>query len=292
MSMTSPTTTPILVLGATGKTGARVARRLWDQGLTVRAGSRQADPPFDWENEATWTAALTGVEAVYVTYQPDLAAPGALPVVKRFFAEAANHGVRKVVLLSGRGEPEAIDAEEALQATRLDWTIIRASWFHQNFSENFFLEAIQTGTLVLPEGLAPEPFVDVEDIADIAAQALVDPRHSRKLYEVTGPRALTFGDAVDEIGRVIGREITLITVPLEAYRQGLLEALPADLVQLIIYLFTTVLDGRNTPVAHGVERALSRAPGSFEAYAARTVATGVWGGNQEVRPMLLPPVSA
>lgn len=270
------TTAPILVLGATGKTGARVMQRLQSQGHAVRAGSRQADIPFDWENDATWPAAVAGVETVYVTFQPDLAAPGALPVVKRFFAEAANAGVRKIVLLSGRGEPEAIEAEEALQATRLDWTIVRASWFHQNFSEAFFLDAIKDGTLILPEGLAPEPFVDVEDIADIAAQALVDPRHSRKLYEVTGPRALTFGDAVDEIGRVIGRDITLITVPLESYRQGLLEALPPELVDLIIYLFTTVLDGRNTPIAHGVERALGRQPGDFSAYVARTAATGVW----------------
>lgn len=269
-------TTPILVLGATGKTGARVVQRLLGEGRAVRAGSRQASPAFDWENEATWPAALAGVEAVYVTYQPDLAAPGALAVVTRFFAEAAKAGVRKVVLLSGRGEPEALDAEEALRATRLDWTIIRASWFHQNFSENFFLEAVKEGVLVLPEDLAPEPFVDVEDIADIAAQALVDPRHSRKLYEVTGPRALTFGDAVDEIGRALGREITLITVPLEAYRQGLAEALPPELVNLIIYLFTTVLDGRNTPVAHGVEQALGRPASDFAAYVARTAATGVW----------------
>ena len=269
-------TAPILVLGATGKTGARVMQRLQSQGHAVRAGSRQAEIPFDWENDATWPAAVAGVETVYVTFQPDLAAPGALPVVKRFFAEAANAGVRKIVLLSGRGEPEAIEAEEALQATRLDWTIVRASWFHQNFSEAFFLDAIKDGTLILPEGLAPEPFVDVEDIADIAAQALVDPRHSRKLYEVTGPGALTFGDAVDEIGRVIGRDITLITVPLESYRQGLLEALPPELVDLIIYLFTTVLDGRNTPIAHGVERALGRQPGDFTAYVARTAATGVW----------------
>ncbi len=268
--------TPILVLGATGKTGARVMQRLRDRGCAVRAGSRQANPSFDWEDAATWPAALAGVETVYVTYQPDIAAPGALAIVKRFYAEAANAGVRKIVLLSGRGEPEAQDAEEALQATGLDWTIIRASWFHQNFSEAFFLDAVKDGTLVLPEGLAPEPFVDVEDIADIAAEALVDPRHSRKLYEVTGPRALTFGEAVDAIARVTGREITLITVPLEAYRQGLAEALPPEMVELIIYLFTTVLDGRNTPLAHGVERALGRQPGSFESYAARTAATGVW----------------
>ena len=267
---------PILVLGATGKTGARVLQRLTALGRVTRAGSRQAEPKFDWEDTTTWPSVLAGVEAAYVTYQPDLAVPGALAVLERFYAEAVRAGVRKVVLLSGRGEPEAMDAENALRATDLDWTIIRASWFQQNFSESFFLEPILEGTLVLPENLAAEPFVDADDIVEIAAQALVDSRHSRALYEVTGPRALTFGEAVDEIARVTGREINLVTVSLEAYRQGLAEALPPEWVDLIAYLFSTVLDGRNTPIADGVPRALGRPPRDFSAYVARTAASGVW----------------
>jgi uncharacterized protein YbjT (DUF2867 family) len=267
---------PILVLGAGGKTGGRVVDRLRAAGRAVRIGSRSATPRFDWEDPSGWAAALDGVAAVYVAYQPDLAAPGALEIVEAFFATAARAGVEKVVLLSGRGEPEAQDAETALQATDLDWTIIRASWFFQNFSENFFLDGVLAGEVVLPEGLAAEPFVDAEDIADIAFAAFTGPGHSRRLYEVTGPRALTFGEAVQAIGRAVGRDVALTTVPLEAYRQGLLEAMPRDLADLVIYLFTTVLDGRNTPVAHGVEQALGRPSGDFAAYVARTAATGAW----------------
>jgi uncharacterized protein YbjT (DUF2867 family) len=265
----------ILVLGANGKTGARVVERLRALGRDVRLGSRSASPRFDWEDRASWTAALDGVAAVYVAYQPDLAAPGALEIVQDFFAAAERAGVKQAVLLSGRGEPEALDAERALQATTLDWTIIRASWFFQNFSENFFLEGVLAGEVVLPEGLADEPFVDAEDIAEIAVETFTQAGHSRKLYEVTGPRALSFGEAVDAIAAATGRDIALVTIPLEAYREGLMQALP-DLADLVIYLFTTVLDGRNTPVAHGVEQALGRPPGDFEAYVARTVATGVW----------------
>lgn len=268
---------PILVLGANGKTGARVVERLRALGREVRLGSRSASPRFDWEDPSSWPAALDGIAAVYVAYQPDLAAPGALEVVRAFFAAAERAGVKQVVLLSGRGEPEALDAERALQATALDWTILRASWFFQNFSESFFLDGVLAGEIVLPEGLADEPFVDAEDIADIAVEAFTQAGHSRKLYEVTGPRALSFREAVETIGRASGREIAFVTVPLEAYREGLMQALP-DLADLVIYLFTTVLDGRNTPVAHGVAQALGRPPGDFEAYVARTAATGVWSG--------------
>ena len=130
--------------------------------------------------------------------------------------------------------------------------------------------------VVLPDGLAPEPFVDVEDIADIAFQALVGPGHSRKLYEVTGPEALSFQAAVSQIAEATHREIQIVTMPVEAYRQSLLPVLPAEYVDLILYLFTTVLDGRNTPLAHGVEQALGRKSARFADYVARTNATGVW----------------
>ena len=271
---------PILVLGANGKTGGRVLARLRAAGHAVRVGSRSAEPRFDWEEPATWKSALQDVRAVYVAYQPDLCVPGAVETVTAFFDAAAEAGVEKMVLLSGRGEPEALDAEKALQATSLDWTIVRASWFFQNFSENYFLDEIVAGAITLPEGLAPEPFVDADDIADIAAEALVDGRHSRKLYEVTGPQALTFADAIAQIGQATDREIACQIISKEAYALALAEAgLPPDVAGLVVYLFNTVLDGRNTPVAHGVEQALGRPPRSFAAYVARTAPSGVWGAT-------------
>jgi len=272
---------PILVLGANGKTGGRVLNRLRAAGHAVRVGSRSAQPRFDWEEPATWQDALEGVSAVYVAYQPDLCVPGAVDTVTAFYDAAAKASVERIVLLSGRGEPEALDAEKALQATSLEWTIVRASWFFQNFSENYFLDELVAGAITLPEGLAPEPFIDADDIADIAAEALVDGRHSRKLYELTGSQAFTFPEAIAQIARATNRQIDCRIIPMDDYARLLAEAgLPKDLCWLVIYLFTTVLDGRNTPIAHGVEQALGRPPRTFADYVARTAQTGVWGAKR------------
>ncbi|MEW9310180.1 NmrA family NAD(P)-binding protein [Labrys neptuniae] len=270
----------VLVLGGTGKTGRRVVEGLEKAGRTVRLGSRKAQPAFDWERPEGWAAALDGIAAVYVAYQPDLALPGAVAAVSRFFAEARAAGVGKIVLLSGRGEPEAQDAEEALRATSLDWTILRCSWFFQNFSENFFLDAILAGEIVLPDTLAPEPFVDADDIAEIAVAAFADARHSHQLYEITGAEALTFQQAIAAIAEACGRRIDYVPVSQEAYRAGLVEqGLPPEVVDLVTYLFSTVLDGRNEPIADGVARALGHQPRRFADYVARTAATGIWGGS-------------
>jgi uncharacterized protein YbjT (DUF2867 family) len=268
-----------LVLGGTGKTGRRLADLLRQAGHGVRIGSRNAEACFDWENRDTWRPALHGVKAAYVAYQPDLAAPGALETVDAFFREAVDSGVEKLVLLSGRGEVEAEQAEQALRATGADWTILRASWFCQNFSEGVFLDAILTGEVALPSTAAAEPFVDVDDITDIAFAALTEPGHSRRLYEITGSRALTFAEAIGEIAQATGRDIRFIAVPPENFRSELVaNGVPSVDADLVVYLFTTVLDGRNTPLADGIQRAMGRPPREFSDYVRRTAATGVWGG--------------
>ncbi len=268
---------PILVLGATGKTGRRVAELLWGSGHAVRAGSRQADPAFDWTDRGTWDAALDGVAAVYVSYFPDLAAPGAPEAIEALTARALARGVRRLVLLSGRGEEEAQRAEAGLQRSGADWTILRAAWFAQNFSESVFLEPIRAGTVALAAGDIPEPFVDVDDIAEIAVRALTEEGHVGQLYELTGPACLTFRQAVGEIARAAGRPIDYVRITPEEQAAGLAAGgTPAEVVELVTYLFTTVLDGRNARVADGVRRALGRPPRSFADYAARAAATGVW----------------
>jgi uncharacterized protein YbjT (DUF2867 family) len=270
----------IFITGGTGKTGRRVAERLVKAGQLVRIGSRAAELPFDWEQPDTWGQVLQGVKAAYISYQPDLAVPGALETIQAFFAQAIANGVEQLVLLSGRGEVAAEQAEQALQATSGDWTILRSSWFCQNFSESFFLDPILAGQVALPVGGVAEPFVDVDDIADIAFAAFTDPRHSRQLYEITGPRALTFAEAISEIARATGRDIAFTPVSADDYRAELVrQGVPDDYIELVLYLFTTVLDGRNTPLADGVQRALGRPPRDFSNYVRQMAATGVWGGN-------------
>jgi uncharacterized protein YbjT (DUF2867 family) len=268
---------PILIVGSSGKTGRRVAARLAERGIPVRHGSRQADPPFDWQNQGTWVPALQGVRAVYLTYAPDIAIPGAVDAVRAFVHLASEAGVQHVVLLSGRGEEESEAAEDVVRTSGIPWTILRCDWFAQNFSENFLLESVLQGEVVLPVGDVPEPFIDVEDVADVAVAALTEDGHTGRLYELSGPRLITFAEAVREIAAATGREITFKSIPAQEYRAALAEAqLPPEIVWLIDYLFTTVMDGRNATLTSGVQEALNRSPRDFADYARRTADSGVW----------------
>ena len=265
---------PVLIVGGTGKTGRRVADRLTAQGVPVRIGSRSASPAFDWENPETWATALECVSAAYITFYPDLAVPGAAEAVGDFARLAMRKGVKRLVLLSGRGEPE-----QQLQASGAEWTIVRASWFMQNFSESMLLEPILAGEMALPVSTVREPFIHADDIADVVAAALTNDRHIGQLYEVTGPRALTFAEATDEIAKATGRTINYATITPEEFMQGLeQEQVPADIAALVNELFTVVLDGRNEYLTDGVQKALGRAPRDFAAYARETAGTGIWEG--------------
>jgi uncharacterized protein YbjT (DUF2867 family) len=263
-----------LVIGGTGKTGKRVAQRLRDRGVDVRIGSR---PAFDWNEPSTWGGALDGVDRAYVTFYPDLALPGAAEIIGAFAETAAQRGVKRLVLLSGRGEPEAQRAEQALMAAGTEYTIVRCSWFAQNFSEAFLREAVVAGEIAVPARPVPEPFVDVEDIADVATAALLDDGHDGQVYELTGPRGLTFDEAAAEISAATGRPLRFVRVPAEDFKAGLLEAgVPAEEAELVTALFDEVLDGRNTRPQDGVQRALGRAPRDFGEYARTAAANGAW----------------
>ncbi len=215
-----------------------------------------------------------------MTYYPDLAVPGAADKVRAFTELAAKNG--RLVLLSGRGEAEAVLGEQAVRESGAEWTILRSTWFSQNFSEGFFLEQVLSGEVALPAGSVKEPFVDADDIAEIAVKALTEDTHVGQVYELTGPRLLTFAEAIQEIGRAAGREIRYVQVPMEQYKSLLAEhQVPPDFVWLIDYFFTEVLDGRNARLTDGVQRALRRQPRDFADYARAAAASGVWS---EVHP--------
>ena len=266
-----------LVLGGTGKTGRRVVERLASRRIPTRVAARSSNPPFDWGDQSTWDAALDSVTAVYLTYAPDLAIPGATDAIRDFVEKAVAQGVQRLVLLSGRGEEEAQLSERIVQDAGIEWTVVRASWFNQNFSEGEFLGMVLAGEITLPAGNVPEPFVDADDIADVAVAALTEDGHAGQIYEVTGPRMLTFAEAVAEIARASGREIRFIQIPGEAFSAGIAESgAPEDMAWLLDYLFSTVLDGRNAYVCEGVQRALGRQPTDFAEFARRSAASGVW----------------
>ena len=270
---------PILIIGGNGKTGSRVNARLQARGIATRPVSRSTAIPFDWTRPETWAAALDGVTKAYVTYHPDIAVEGAVAAIAELGRLAKANGLHHLVLLSGRGEPNAERAEQALQASGVDWTILRSSWFNQNFSEGYLIDGVLAGEIMLPAGPVPEPFVDVDDIAEIAVAALTDAGHIGKLYELTGPRALTFAEAVAEIAAATRRPIRYAQIPAQDFALGMRQVgVPEDIIALLNELFAEVLDGRNSQVMHGVDEALGRPARDFSDFARAAAAAGAWGG--------------
>ena len=276
MTTTEQDARPILVLGGTGKTGRRVAARLGDRGVPVRIGSRNGATPFDWQDPSTWDAALDGVDAAYISYYPDLAVPGAPEAVRAFAAAALDHDVRRLVLLSGRGEVEAQRAEQMIFASGADATVVRCAWFMQNFSEAFLREAVLSGEIVLPGDDAREPWVDADDIADVAAAALTEPGHVGQLYELTSPRLYTMAEIADELSRAVGRKIRYVPVATADYAAAAAQqGVPEELVGFLTYLFSEVF-GHNAYVTDGVQRALGRPARDFATFAEAAAGAGAW----------------
>ncbi|MEU1470479.1 NmrA family transcriptional regulator [Streptomyces sp. NPDC005761] len=274
-----PAVRPMLVTSGTGKTGRRVVERLAARGVPVRAGSRRGEVPFDWTDPSGWEAALSGADAAYVAYYPDLAAPGAPEAMTAFGQIAGRCGVRRLVLLSGRGEPQAVVAEEALRAAAGDagLTVVRSAFFAQNFSEGALLDGVLGGELAFPAADCAEPFVDADDLADVVVAALCGDVAACVVHELTGPRALTFAEAAAELTGATGREVRYVPVTGHRYATMLAEyGVPEAEAGFLAGLFTFLLDGHNTPVTDGVKQALGRDPKPFGAFAAEAARDGAW----------------
>ena len=268
----------ILVIGGTGKTGKRIVKLLNNLGHQVRVGSRKGTPAFDWHHPEGWSAAIKGMEAIYISYQPDLAVSGALEAIEELVKVAKKSNVKKLVLLSGKGEREAQLCEQLAIHSGLDYTIVRANWFNQNFSENFLVEGILNGHVALPYAEAKIPFVDANDIAEVAVSALIDDKHNGEIYQLTGPEGLTFEEAVHMISKASGREIQFTGISVKAYVAAMRQKnVPEDFIWLIEYLFTEVLGNPdNSEITNDIEQVLSRKPFGFKEYVEKSVNNGVW----------------
>jgi len=281
MTTTTKTTSnhsnkPVLVIGASGKTGRRVVQRLRTANIPVKAASRSSETHFDWDDESTWAPALQGAGSAYITVYPDLSFPGVADKVEAFAKLAVSRGASRLVLLSGRGEEGAQDAERRIKISGADYTIVRCSVFNQNFSDSF-ADAIRYGRLSMPVGDIQEPFVDAEDIADVVFAALTEDRHSGEVYELTGPRLLTLPQVVDELGKALGRPVQFEAVSVTEYAKELVEhGFSEDESLPIAQLIADVMDGRNATLTDGVQRALGREPRDFAAFAREEAAAGAW----------------
>lgn len=265
-----------LVIGASGKTGSRIAAQLIDKGHQVRAGSRSAPVPFDWDEPDTWPNAVKGISAMYVSYFPDLAFPGAVDKVAALCKVARRADVGRVVLLSGRGEHHARLAEEAVCQSGLDFTLVRAAWFAQNFSEGYLRGPVLQGVIAMPGGDVREPIIDVDDIADVAVAALTEPGHAGKLYEVTGPRLMTFAEMAAELGAATSREIIHQPITFEQFHAAMEQIGGSFIADVFTGIARETLDGRNAHLTDGVQAALGRAPRDFSEFARRAATNAVW----------------
>jgi uncharacterized protein YbjT (DUF2867 family) len=268
----------MLVIGGTGKTGRKVVDMLEARGYPVRIGSRGAQPAFDWNEPEGWAAVLEGMDKMYVTFQPDLAVPGAQEAIKALVEQAKQSGIKKIVLLSGKGEVEAERCEQIVAQSGIAYSLVPASWFMQNFSESFFLDPIKAGHVALPKPEAKVPYVDTTDIAAVAVECLLSEKHNGHTYQLTGPTTLTFEEVVNEIANETGRDIAFSPITLEQYTAMLKEVgLPSDYAWLINYLFTEVLGTPgNNEITDDVEKVLGRKPKAFSTYVKETAPSGVW----------------
>ena len=267
---------PILIIGATGKTGARVATRLEAMNLPVRRGTRRASIPFDWEAPETWAPVLEGVEKAYVTYFPDLAFPGAVEKVTAFCEAAKASGLKHIILLSGRGEHHARLGEEAVRSSGIDFTLVRSAWFAQNFSEGYLRDPILAGILPMPGGMIKEPIIDIDDIADVVVAALTEGGHKGELYEVTGPRLMSFADMAETLSEAIGRPIKHLPISFEDFHANVAASGGEFVADVFTAIARETLDGRNAVLCDGVERALGRPARGFADYAKAAAWSGKW----------------
>lgn len=269
--------TRTLVIGKNGKTGRRVDHLLNRAGRETRAVSRSTRPAFDWQQPDGWLEVMQGCQSAYVCFQPDLAVPAAKEAMVEFIRLAKKAGIEHIVLLSGRGEDGAQQAEQLVINSGLRWNVVRASWFAQNFSEGFLIEGILSGQVALPAGDILEPFIDIDDIAEVVVACLTTPALVNQLFEVTGPEAMTFRDCVDLISHSIDRPIDFVDLSCGQFVEELKQqGMPDDVLWLMNELFSVVMDGRNTQVTNDVEKVLGRPARSFRRYVLKTAATGVW----------------
>lgn len=248
----------IAVIGSTGKSGRRVAELLDARNLAVRRLARGTSPSFDWDHPEGWPQALQGVDRLYVAYVPDLAVADSHVAITRLIEVAGDAGVGRIVLLSGRGEAGAERCERILLGSGIPATVVRASWFTQNFTEGMLRDATSSGVLALPAGDVREPFIDIDDIAAVAVEALTGEGHAGRIHEVTGPVSLTFAEVASMLSDVTGQEVVYAPVTFDEFHAAVAATEGPDVATMLTELCREVLDGRNEATTATVSEVLGR----------------------------------
>ncbi|MEV5960537.1 NAD(P)H-binding protein [Kribbella sp. NPDC051952] len=278
------TTTPILILGGKGKTGRRVAAQLDARGIPYRLASRSSEQRFDWYDESTWSPTIAGTDTAYLA--PPVG-PTGLAQAGRFIKQAADEGLRRVVLLSGRGVGSPgrdfavydgqLDLEHAVQASGADWTIVQPAWFAQGFSEDFLRYHVLGGEIRVSAGTGGEAWIDTNDVGDVMTEALLNEAYTGQIIAISGPRPLTMTEVAEALTAATGRPIGYVDLQPEDHVKELIgDGLVQEDAEAVRDLFAVIRNHRSEYVSDGVERVLGRQPRDFADWAQETATTGIW----------------
>lgn len=274
----------ILILGGKGKTGRRVAAQLDKRQIPYRLASRSSALRFDWYDESTWSPTIAGADTAYLA--PPVG-PTGLAQAGRFVQQAANEGLRRIVLLSGRGVGSPgrefavyegqLGLEHAVQASGLDWTIIQPAWFAQGFSEDFLRYDVLAGEIRLSAGDGGEAWIDTNDVGDVMTAALLEEAYTGATYALSGPRPLTMAEVAAELSAATGRPIKYVDLDPEQHVAELVEqGLTPEDSEAVRDLFAVIRNHRSEYVSDGVQQILGREPRDFTDWARETATTGIW----------------
>lgn len=271
----------ILVLGANGTVGSKVVRALIERGETVKAATRKATPidgaeavAFDYQDPSTFCPALDGVDRIFV-----LTPSGHLDPVRLLTPIITAAGARgiKIVLMSVIG----VDADDSipyrqvellLEKTAAPFVILRPNWFCDNF-QNYWIEGIRHGAIAVPAADGKTSFIDARDIAESAAAALTSDAFNGRAFNLTGPEALSYGDAAAILSRVTGKQITYTPVDDDTFVGILTGAgVPADYARFLASIFHPVREGWVAKPTGDVKTLTGHEPRSLETYARDNVA--------------------
>ncbi|GIO34567.1 MULTISPECIES: NmrA family NAD(P)-binding protein [Paenibacillus] len=269
----------ILITGASGKTGSRIAKRLTDLGYAIRTAGRGKSLPnganehviFDWFDESTHEAALKDVDKLYLVGPIAVMDPS--EIVMPFLERALKTGVRRIVLLGSASIPEEGPVfgkiHRAIRELAPEWAVLRPSYFMQNFVDSHGAQILNDGTIVSATGSGRVGFVDADDIAEVGVRALTDKQPHNTDHIITGPDSLTYAEAGDIIGAAAGRTIRHVNVPTQELANRFMAfGMPQDYARFLAGMDEDIrLYGKEDLVTDTVERITGRPPKSLKKFA-------------------------